>query len=64
MILSAGRLSKTMETKILRRTSGIIHHYRIRNNDFRDRYGVTPIMETLRNGRLRWYGPVIRANEN
>ena len=53
-----------METKMLRWTSGVTRLDHIRNEDIRDRYGVAPIVEKLRERRLRWYGHAIRANEN
>ncbi|CAD7076713.1 unnamed protein product [Hermetia illucens] len=53
-----------METKMLRWTSGVTRLDHIRNEDIRDRYGVAPIVEKLRERHLRWYGQAIRANEN
>uniref|UniRef100_A0A914XI79 Ataxia telangiectasia mutated family protein n=1 Tax=Plectus sambesii TaxID=2011161 RepID=A0A914XI79_9BILA len=47
-----------METKMLRWISGITRLDHVRNDDIRERYGVVPIAEKLRESRLRWYGHV------
>ncbi|EYC36135.1 hypothetical protein Y032_0930g3094 [Ancylostoma ceylanicum] len=57
------RLS-AMETKILRWTAGVTRADRIRNENIRERFGIAPIADKLRETRLRWYGHVLRANED
>ncbi|EYC37915.1 hypothetical protein Y032_0757g2097 [Ancylostoma ceylanicum] len=57
------RLS-VMETKMLRWTAGVTRAYRIRNEKIRERFGIAPIADKLREIRLRWYGHVLRANED
>ncbi|VDP26177.1 unnamed protein product [Heligmosomoides polygyrus] len=52
-----------METKILRWTARITRLDRVRNDAIRQRFGVAPIAEKLREARLRWYGLVLRAND-
>ncbi|VDO27187.1 unnamed protein product [Heligmosomoides polygyrus] len=50
-----------METKILRWTAGITRLDRVRNESIRQRFGITPIFEKMREARLRWYGHFLRA---
>ncbi|VDO83209.1 unnamed protein product [Heligmosomoides polygyrus] len=57
------RLS-VMETKMLRWTAGVTRLDRIRNDTIRQRFGVAPIAEKLREARLRWYGHVLRSNDD
>ncbi|VDP08183.1 unnamed protein product [Heligmosomoides polygyrus] len=52
-----------METKMLRWTAGVTRLDRVRNDTIRQRFGVAPISEKLREARLRWYGHVLRAND-
>lgn len=52
-----------METKMLRWASGLTRLDRVRNDDIRQRYGVAPIGDKLREVRLRWYGHVLRASD-
>ncbi|VDO68287.1 unnamed protein product [Heligmosomoides polygyrus] len=52
-----------METKMLRWTAGETLFGRVRNDSTRQRIGVTPIFEMMREARLRWYGHVLRAKE-
>ncbi|VDO68219.1 unnamed protein product [Heligmosomoides polygyrus] len=51
-----------METKMLRWTAGVTRLDRVRNDSIRQRFGVTSIVEKLREARLRWYGHVLRAS--
>ncbi|VDP43600.1 unnamed protein product [Heligmosomoides polygyrus] len=51
-----------VETKMLRWTAGVTRLDRIRNAEIRQRFGVAPIAEKLREARLRWYGHVFRAS--
>ncbi|VDO64135.1 unnamed protein product [Heligmosomoides polygyrus] len=53
-----------METKMLRWTAGITRLDRVRNNTTRQRFGVAPIAEKLREARLRWYSHILRANDD
>ncbi|VDP33367.1 unnamed protein product [Heligmosomoides polygyrus] len=53
-----------METKMLRWTAGVTRLDRVRNDAIRPRFGVAPIAEKLREARLRWYGDVLRANDD
>ncbi|VDO29640.1 unnamed protein product [Heligmosomoides polygyrus] len=53
-----------MERKMLGWTAGVTRFDRIRNDTIRLRFGVAPIAEKLREARLRWYGHVLRANDD
>ncbi|VDP09024.1 unnamed protein product [Heligmosomoides polygyrus] len=55
------RLS-VVETKMLRWTAGFTRLDRIRNDEIRQRFGVAPIADKLREARLRWYGHGLRAS--
>ncbi|VDP07231.1 unnamed protein product [Heligmosomoides polygyrus] len=57
------RLS-VMETKMLRRTAGVTLLDRIRINAIRQKFGVAPIADKMREARLRWYGHVLRGEED
>ena len=61
---TAERRLAVMETKMLRWISGVTRFDHVRNDDIRQRYGVAPITEKLREARLRWYGHVLRADDN
>ncbi|VDO89845.1 unnamed protein product [Heligmosomoides polygyrus] len=53
-----------METKMLRWTAGVTRLDRVRNDTVRQKFVVAPIAEKLREARLRWYGHVLRANDD
>ncbi|VDO74488.1 unnamed protein product [Heligmosomoides polygyrus] len=53
-----------METKMLRWTAGVTRMDRIRNDAIRQKFGVAPIADKMREARLRWYGHVLRGEEN
>ncbi|KIH56319.1 hypothetical protein ANCDUO_13501 [Ancylostoma duodenale] len=53
-----------MEMKMLRWMGGVTRLERICNQDIRQRFGVSPITEKLREARLRWYGLVLRADND
>ncbi|VDP60330.1 unnamed protein product [Heligmosomoides polygyrus] len=53
-----------METKMLRWTAGVTRLDRVRNETKRQRFGVVPVADKLREARLRWYGHVLRANDD
>ncbi|VDP46995.1 unnamed protein product [Heligmosomoides polygyrus] len=57
------RLS-VMETKMLRWTAGVTRMDRIRNEAIRQKFGVAPIADKMREARLRWYGHVLRGEED
>ncbi|VDP03022.1 unnamed protein product [Heligmosomoides polygyrus] len=57
------RLS-VMETKMLYWTAGVTRMDRIRNDATRQTFGVAPIADKMREARLRWYGLVLRGEEN
>ncbi|VDO98026.1 unnamed protein product [Heligmosomoides polygyrus] len=57
------RLS-VMETKMLRWTAGVTRLDRVRNETMRQRFGVASIADKLREARLRWYGHVLRVNDD
>ncbi|VDP36609.1 unnamed protein product [Heligmosomoides polygyrus] len=57
------RLS-VMETKMLRWTAGVTHMDRIQNDVIRQKFGVAPIVDKMRKARLRWYGYVLRGEED
>ncbi|PIO69534.1 hypothetical protein TELCIR_08637 [Teladorsagia circumcincta] len=52
-----------METKMLRWTAGVTRLDRIRTNAIRERFGVAPIADKMREARLRWYGHVLRGSD-
>ncbi|VDP24508.1 unnamed protein product [Heligmosomoides polygyrus] len=53
-----------METKMLRWTAGVTRLDRVRNDSTRQRFGVTPMFEKMSEARLRWFGHVLRANND
>ncbi|VDP19442.1 unnamed protein product [Heligmosomoides polygyrus] len=53
-----------METKILRWTAGVTRLGRVRNDSIRQRFGVTPIFEKMREALLRWYGYVLCGKDD
>ncbi|PIO64193.1 hypothetical protein TELCIR_14187 [Teladorsagia circumcincta] len=57
------RLS-VMERKMLRWTAGATRADHIRNDVNRERSGVAPIVDKMREARLRWYGHVLRAKDD
>ncbi|VDL76809.1 unnamed protein product [Nippostrongylus brasiliensis] len=57
------RLS-VMEMKMLRWMAGVTRLDHVTNADIRERFGVVPIAEKLRETRLRWYGHVLRASND
>ncbi|VDP15302.1 unnamed protein product [Heligmosomoides polygyrus] len=57
------RLS-VMETKMLRWTAGVTRMDRIRNDAIRQKFGVAPITDKMREARLRWYSHVLRGKDD
>nr|CDJ86575.1 RNA-directed DNA polymerase (reverse transcriptase) domain containing protein [Haemonchus contortus] len=57
------RLS-VMETKMLRWTAGVTRLDRISNDAIRERFGIAPIVDKMREARLRWYGHTLRAKND
>lgn len=57
----AERRLAVMETKMLRWIGGVTRFDHVPNDDTRNRYGVAPITDKMREARLRWYGHVLRA---
>ncbi|VDP58592.1 unnamed protein product [Heligmosomoides polygyrus] len=57
------RLS-VVETKILLCTAGVTCMDRIRNDAIRQKFGVTPIADKVREARLQWYFRVLRGKED
>ncbi|VDO97410.1 unnamed protein product [Heligmosomoides polygyrus] len=53
-----------METKVLRWTAGDTRMDRIRNDVIRQKFGVAPIADKMREALLRWYGHVLRGKED
>ena len=49
---------------MLRWISGITRLEHVRNEEIRWRYGVAPIHDKMREARLRWFGHVLRANND
>ncbi|VDP01171.1 unnamed protein product [Heligmosomoides polygyrus] len=49
---------------MLRWTTGVTRMDRIRNDAIRQKFGVVPIADKMREGRLRWYGHVLRGKED
>ncbi|EYC10880.1 hypothetical protein Y032_0053g2350 [Ancylostoma ceylanicum] len=54
----------TMEMRMLRWTQGLTRLDRVRNDDVRAMFGVAPIVAKMREARLRWYGHVLRSDDN
>ncbi|VDO80412.1 unnamed protein product [Heligmosomoides polygyrus] len=55
---------RVMDTKMLRWTAGVTRMDRIRNDVIRQKFGVAPIADKMREARLRWYGHDLRGNEH
>ncbi|PIO70388.1 hypothetical protein TELCIR_07761 [Teladorsagia circumcincta] len=53
-----------METKMLRWTAGVTGLDHIRNVAIRERFGVVPLADKLREARLRWYGHDLRGSDD
>ncbi|VDP34171.1 unnamed protein product [Heligmosomoides polygyrus] len=53
-----------METKMLRWAAGVTCMDRVRNDVIRQKFGVAPIADKVREARLRWYGHVLRGKED
>nr|CDJ87499.1 RNA-directed DNA polymerase (reverse transcriptase) domain containing protein [Haemonchus contortus] len=53
-----------METKLLRWTAGVTRLDRISNDAIRERFGVAPIVDEMREARIRWYGHTLRAKND
>ncbi|VDP16763.1 unnamed protein product [Heligmosomoides polygyrus] len=49
---------------MLRWTAGVTRMDRIRNDAIRQKFGVAPITDKMREARLRWYGHVLRGEED
>ncbi|VDP05570.1 unnamed protein product [Heligmosomoides polygyrus] len=49
---------------MLRWTPGVTRMDRIRNDVIRQKFGVAPIAGNMREARLRWYGHVLRGEED
>ncbi|EYC44290.1 hypothetical protein Y032_0466g1977 [Ancylostoma ceylanicum] len=54
------RLS-VMEKKMLRWTAGVTRADRIRNEKISEQFGIAPIADKLRETRLRWLKPMLKA---
>ncbi|XP_059048811.1 uncharacterized protein LOC131844043 [Achroia grisella] len=54
----------TTEMKMLRWSSGVTRLDRVRNEYIRGSFKVAPITEKLTESRLRWYGHVMRSDED
>ncbi|XP_039627278.1 uncharacterized protein LOC120540503 [Polypterus senegalus] len=54
----------TMEMRMLRWCLGLTCWDQVMNEDVRKRLGIAPIMEKMREARLRWYGHVVCADDN
>ncbi|VDO43534.1 unnamed protein product [Haemonchus placei] len=50
-----------MEVKMLRWTAGVTRLDRISNDAIRERFAVAPIVDEMREARLRWYGHALHA---
>ncbi|VDO63927.1 unnamed protein product [Heligmosomoides polygyrus] len=57
-------LLSVMETKMLGWTAGVTRMDRIRNDAIRQTFGVAPIADKMREARSRWYGDVLRGEED
>ncbi len=52
-----------MEMRMLRWTLGLTRWGQVKNEDVRKTMGVAPIMEKMREARFRWYGHVVKSEE-
>ncbi|VDP06845.1 unnamed protein product [Heligmosomoides polygyrus] len=53
-----------METKMLRWSAGVTRMDRIRNDTIRQKFGVAPTADKMREALLQWYGHVLRGMED
>uniref|UniRef100_W5MQY1 ribonuclease H n=1 Tax=Lepisosteus oculatus TaxID=7918 RepID=W5MQY1_LEPOC len=53
-----------MEMRMIQWCLGLTRFDHVFNDDVCQRMGVAPIMENMREGRLRWYGHVMRSGEH
>ncbi|VDO24127.1 unnamed protein product [Heligmosomoides polygyrus] len=53
-----------MDTKMLCWTAGVTRMDCIRNDAIRQKFGVAPIADKMREARLRWYDHVLRGEED
>ncbi|VDO84184.1 unnamed protein product [Heligmosomoides polygyrus] len=60
----AGTRLSVMKTKMPRWTAGVTRLDRIRNDAIRQEFGAAPIAGKMREALLRWYGLVLRGNED
>ena len=58
------RALHTMEMRMLRWSLGLTRLDHVMNTDVRKRMGVAPIVEKMREARLRWHGHVVRSDAN
>ena len=49
--------------KVLRLVKGVTRRDRIRNADIYDEFKIKPIIETIQTDQLRWFGHVMRRDE-
>ncbi|XP_026042711.1 uncharacterized protein LOC113033277 [Astatotilapia calliptera] len=54
----------TMEMRMLRWCLGLTRWDHVMNTDVRKRMGIAPITDKMQEARLRWYGHVVRSDEN
>ncbi|VDO70203.1 unnamed protein product [Heligmosomoides polygyrus] len=55
---------RIVATTMLRWMAGVTRMDRIRNDVIRQKFGVAPIADRMREVRLRWYGHVLRGKED
>ena len=55
---------QSAEMRALRTIKGVTRRDRIKNNTIRSGLKVTPLLEEIERNRLRWYGHVMRMEEN
>ncbi|VDP23833.1 unnamed protein product [Heligmosomoides polygyrus] len=53
-----------MERKVLHWTAGVTRLDHVRSVSIRQRFGVAPTADKLREARLWWYGHVLRADDD
>ena len=51
------------DMKVLRLVKGVTRRDRIRNADIYDEFKIKPIIETIQTDQLRWFGHVMRRDE-
>ena len=62
-LTTKGLLLQAAEMRVLRLIMGVTRKDRMRNSRIREELKVTPLLEDIERGKLRWYGHVMRMEE-